>query len=236
MARVFEEYISKEIPNTYNRFINKTKIINRQVLFEKIETLELSESDKFENYLRGYVKFTGLNFFPSAVIIEKDMSVLLRSKTKANILRHKKQKYEAILNYVSRIKSDVNDKIVDVTSLENVNFNEQCTNEQIKELKDNFDYYVFQYSFDEINCEIKNKDVDGVDCNRLNYCKNDIISSDIRKFFTENKTIRLPVDYDELVLEKTNELLCLNVKKRKILFEKINNRSRIDFYGYIFKE
>lgn len=150
------------------------------------------------------------------VLIEKNIAMLDAFRLAKKI---RKDRYDYWSKHL-KIKSEFGDYISDITSFENIDFNSECSKEQIEELKREFDFYVLPEAIDEINCEIKQ---DGnVDKSRLNYCVRDEVSLDIMKKFVDNQTQRLPDNYEDYVVEKTENFFGQGIRRR-VLFEKTKN-------------
>lgn len=219
-----------EIPNKYKFFTDKINILERKVLFEKIKKSDENTESVFdylylgaeipeipiETIINRRLTYIQQEFEKKRVLIEKNIH-LIHNKKEIKKIRNKR--YEIVRMYLKNIKSNLSDTILDVTSLESVDFNRPCTIEEKIELLNRFDYYVYPEAIDEINCEIKNKDDDGIDFVRLNYCRPDKVSEDITNGFVFNQTKRLPDDYEKQVIEKIDDFFNNAIKKR-VLIEK----------------
>ena len=118
-----------------------------------------------------------------------------------------------------KVKSLPNEITSDITSLENIDFNSSCTEEQKDYVKKQFDYYVLPEAIDEINCEIKNKEIDGVDISRMDYSWENEVAKSIKNQFINNQTTRLSEDYMESYSQKLDYHFNLFLR-RKVLIEK----------------
>src|SRR3972149_4368208 len=196
----------KEIPNTYRIFTDKVTVLERKVLFEKTE--ESNYFDPFEDFFGGqgdthdlalndiiHDRQSTLEQAEQKVLFEKNL-FLIRNKKEI------KKRRSDILQHMHHVKTSQTSEssIIDITSFEGINFNRPCTNEEKIELRRQFDYYVYPEAIDEINCEIKEKDIDGADSVRLDCgLSYNGVSSDLFRNFTEHQTKRLPEDYENQV-------------------------------------
>lgn len=230
----------REIPNKYQFIVDKTSVLKRNVLVEKTELDELSIHDDEYNYFYSFVEqdarmnrvnVSRINIREelekTRVIIEKNIKLI---QTKRDRKKYRKQFIE---NIGVNVKSSIDDITCDITSLENVDFNKPCTKEDKEELFKLLDHYVYRESIDEINCEIKQKDIDGVDIIRSNYANfnKDEISNSIKNFFTKNQTVRLPEDYMEQVNEKIENFFS-RIIRRRVLIEKTGFETYQEFVKY----
>ncbi len=219
----------REVPNKYKLFTDRVSVLNRKVLVEKTETLNnfLDSDDYIFRFLQNDITHIGagvvnrINFREelekSRVYIEKDVRLLERKRTTKE---YRRKFIRGFFDRRMNVKSTDSDITCDITSFENIDFNRPCTKEEKIELGKRFDYYVYKESIDEINCEIKEKDTDGIDYARVDYLYNrDKIADSLTEYFTKNQTIRLPDDYEEQVQEKLNNLFLKSLRRR-VLVEK----------------
>lgn len=231
----------KELPNTYKIFTDKVNILDRKVLFEKTKKSDEVSDSSYSNYFFNFVEADGNipafrnrmidireELEKTRVLIEKNIHLIYN---KREIKKIRNERYEIIRMYLKNIKSNKNDTVLDITSLENIDFERPCTKEEKIELTKQFDYYVYPESIDEIECEIKEKDSDGVDYARLEYGGIDDVSTNITKNFTLHQTKRLPDDYEEQVKNKVDTIFS-NAIKRRVLFEKIGYQTYITMQRY----
>ena len=182
------------------------------------DILNMDRIERLTSIIRG--ERENLKNPPKIILFEKNLSLIRYKKAKKDS-RLKIMQY--LINSGVDVKSNLDDDITaDITSLENIDFNGPCTLEQKEELKKQFDYYVYKDCADEINCEIKTSKESNIDINRLNYFNQDPISEEISEHFKSTNFERLPQDYDEQVLAKTNAYVPTNLLKRRVLVEKIN--------------
>lgn len=218
----------KEIPNTFLLIKDRTSILKRKVLLEKLEKPNENSiyAKYFASFMEGEIRAgrvqpnNRINIIEELerprILFEKDLYKLEDKKERTK----KRRKFIDKLNKNSlTVKSLPNDITSDITSLENVDFNSPCTKEQREYLKRQFDYYVLPEAIDEINCEIKNKDIDGVDISRMDYSWENEVSKSIKNQFVNNQTTRLPEDYMELYSKKLDYHFNLFLR-RKVLIEK----------------
>lgn len=191
---------NKEIPNTFKIWNDKITILKRKVLIEKVEPS--NENSIFAHYFASFMEHQlahnqhRRNLHDIISEIEKPR-LLFEKDLKSSKL--KKDKLEARKKFINNhcsinIKSKPEEITSDITSFEEIDFNSPVTKEQKEELKKLLDHYVYPECIDEVNCDIKEKDEDGVDIVRLNYGQHwkDKIAKDLQEFFTEHKTVRLP--------------------------------------------
>jgi len=160
-----------------------------------------------------------INNPPKTVLFEKNLSLINYRKAKKDSRLRIMQK---LIQQGIDVKSTLDDITADITSFENIDFNRPCSDEEFKELRKQFDYYVYPEAIDEINCEIKTAEENIPDINRLNYCNQDPISKDISENFKPTDYKRIPDDYDEQVQAKTDALVPINLLRRRVLVEKID--------------
>ena len=228
----------KEIPNTYRIFTDKVTVLERKVLFEKTE--ELNYFDPFEDFFGGQVNTHILTLND---IIQNRNRTLEQTKPKVLfeknlfLIRNKKEikkRRSDILQHMHHVKTSQTSEnsIIDITSFEGINFNRPCTNEEKIELRRQFDYYVYPEAIDEINCEIKEKDIDGADSVRLDYgLSYNGVSSDLFRNFTEHQTKRLPEDYENQVKKMVDNLFSKAITRR-VLVEKTGYYTYKTFQRY----
>ncbi len=221
---------SKPIPDTYKLFKDKVSVLNRRVLTEKVEPSD--ESSVFKQYFASYMEMQlsieqgnqflrdlqnkTAEFDKPKVLIEKDLK----------LIKLRKQKLEARKQFIDNhltinIKSKPEEITSDITSLENIDFYGPVTKEQKKELKEILDQYMYRDCIDEINCDIKERDKDGVDVVRMNYGQHskDMIASDLNKVFTEQQSERLDENYMNSYFRQVDYKLS-RILKRNVLIEK----------------
>lgn len=228
---------NKEIPNTFKLWNDKTVILKRKVLIEKIEPE--NENSIFQEYFASFTELQrslelGRNFILGLQNAKAELEkprVLIEKNIK--LIKLRKEKLEARKKFIDnnltiKIKSKPEEITSDITSLEEVDFNSPITKEQREEIKKILDHYVYSDCIDEINCEIKEKDSDGIDVIRMNYGQHwkDEVAKNLEKFFTEHKTVRLPIDYEQQVNLKIDTSFNL-VIKRRVLVEKIGYPTRM---------
>jgi len=160
-----------------------------------------------------------LNNPPKTVLFEKNLSLINYRKAKKDS-RFKIMQY--LISSGIDVKSSLNDVAADITSLENIDFNKPCSDEEFKELRKQFDYYVYPEAIDEINCEIKTAEENIPDINRLNYCNQDPVSEEISEQFKPTDAQRIPDDYEQQVQSKIDACMPIHFLKRRVLVEKIN--------------
>ena len=228
-----------EIPNTYKLWSDKTTVLERKVLIEKIgKKYTFSYGIPFdENYF-----LNRLNDSETHIITYRDIllnSQLEREKPKIltekniNLINKKREilkRRKSLVSFVNNVKGDINDIVMDVTSFENIDFNRPCTKEEKIEIGKKFDYFVYKEFAYEINCEIKIKDTDGVDGNRMIYASKfapDRIGDSLRDSFTKNITIRLSEDYLKQYYEKLDYFMNRGIR-RKVMVEKTGH----DFFSW----
>lgn len=220
----------KEIPNTFLLIKDRTSVLKRKVLLEKVEkTNENSIYAKyFASFMEGEIRAgrvqpnNRINIIEELekprILFEKDLYKLEDKRERIKKRRKFIDKLQQMCNGL-KVKSLPNDITSDITSLENIDFNSSCTEEQKEYVKKQFDYYVLTEAIDEINCEIKNKEIDGVDLSRMHYSWEDEVSKSIKNHFIDNQTIRLPENYMELYSKNLDYHFNLFLR-RKVLVEK----------------
>lgn len=219
---------SKEIPNTFLLIKDRTSILKRKVLLEKLEKPNENSiyAKYFASFMEGEIR-AGLvqpnnriniveELEKPRILFEKD---LYKLEDKKEYVKKRRKFIDKLQNNLLTVKSLPSDITSDITSLENLDFNGPCTEEQREYLKKQFDYYVLPEAIDEISCEIKYKDIDGVDMSRLDYSWENEVSKSIKNEFINNSTTRLPEDYLELYYKKLDYHFNLFLR-RKVLVEK----------------
>jgi hypothetical protein len=160
------------------------------------------------------------------VLFEKNLYLI---KSKRETKERRQKMIQALFQYVGGVKSNLDDITGDITSLEGVDFDSPVTEEQKEELKKLLDHYVYREAIDEIDCEIKERDEDGVDGIRMNYGQHwkDKVANDLTEFFTEHQTIRLPGDYMDKYFKELDYRMS-RALRRKVLIEKTG----YDFFSW----
>jgi hypothetical protein len=73
---------------------------------------------------------------PKKVLFEKNIHLVECKKVRKQIL-------DLISRHV-KVKSNLNDIVMDITSLENIDFNKPLSNEELKELKKELDFLIYK--------------------------------------------------------------------------------------------
>jgi len=234
MGEVLRNFEFREVPVEFSSVVNKSIIYKRKVFIEKT-VLDTTESALYASYMASFMEKKIKETSSQFIMFEKNIIALRRIEKKFLLKKSRKKMYEVLSKYVKQIKSNPEEITADITSLENIEFNRPCSDDEFKELKKQFDYYVYQDSVDEIE-GIKHKDIDGIDAQRLNYCNSDEISEKITQRFvqsyvSENK--RLPENYEQDCFIKAVDRLLGTSKTRTVLLEKIDNPTNTSYSRFI---
>lgn len=222
----------KELPNTYELWCNKTTLLSRNVLVEKIDKPIFFESN-FPNggiVFDTYVRWDVQQIMQERIRAQRATAELPKILIEKNLalIKHRQERLEGRVNriaymskYLKNVKSTATDITCDITSLENIDFNRSCTQEEKLNLLEQYDYYVYRDAIDEINCDIKLKDIDGIDLCRREYFRKDETAESIKQYFT-NHTIRPALSEEELYEKMSFVIGKVHICNRKVLVEKKN--------------
>lgn len=202
----FEELLDTQIQQRRRAVIPDLEAILNGDRIDRLTAIIRGEKEKLNNP-------------PKIVLFEKNLSLINYNKAKKNSRLKMMQK---LIQQGIDVKSTLDDITADITSFENIDFNKPCSDEEFKELREQFDYYVYPEAIDEINCEIKTIEENIPDINRLNYFNQDPISEEISGHFKPTDYKRIPDDYDQQVKTKTDAYVPINLLKRRVLVEKID--------------
>jgi hypothetical protein len=230
----------RDIPNTYTLWRDKVSVSTRKVLIEK--TQPSTENSIYAHYYASFMEFELQRVEGELRVGRADRINIIEELEKPRVLfeknlqliKSKRGKLEARKQFINKFlsikfKSVPEETTSDITSLENIDFNSPVTKEQEKELKKLLDHYVYREAIDEIDCEIKERDEEGVDVVRMNYGQHwkDRVAIDLTEFFTERQTIRLSDDYMDKYFRELDYRMS-RALKRKVLIEKTG----YDFFSW----
>jgi len=170
---------------------------------------------------------------PKKVFVEKNDN--LREFIK-EVTKERRRLYYRFSQFLD-IQSKPDEKIINITSLENVDFNKPCSIEELEEIKEKYDYYIYPDCIDEINCDIKTKENDGVDLYRLGYGEKNNVTSDISESFMK-KSERITEECYSEFFKKLDKNIGQGCRvRRRVLFEKleIERSTNLNRYQLYFK-